>query len=82
METVETRIALRCHLEALIEEQTGGYRRRLELGGSEADALFPDTAIAVIYHHFRGILRLIDTPCENALLNAYGRTYPSDSRLR
>ncbi len=73
---LKQRVALRCHLEPLDRENTGGYiQRRLQLAGAEAQAssLFPDDSIARVYRHSRGIPRLINTICENALIGAYAR---------
>jgi len=78
---LKQRIALRSHLKPLDEQETRGYiRRRLQLAGgnlvhgnSHANTLFPDSTVAVIYRYSRGIPRLINTVCENALIIAYAR---------
>lgn len=73
---LKQRIALRSQLEPLTEEETGGYiQRRLQLAGanSSTGVLFPSDTIAEIFRHSRGIPRLINTVCENALINAYAR---------
>jgi general secretion pathway protein A len=73
---LKQRIALRSRLEPLSEEETGGYiHRRLQLAGANSSAgiLFPSETIAEVYRHSRGIPRLINTVCENALINAYAR---------
>ncbi len=74
------RIALRSHLEPLDLEETGGYiRHRLQLAGAPAEAcdLFAEEAIARIYRHSRGVARLINTVCENALVTAFARQLTS-----
>jgi general secretion pathway protein A len=76
MTQLKQRIATRSHLEPLDSEETKGYiERRLQLVGanSHAETLFPPKAIAAVYRHSRGIPRLINTICENALISAYAK---------
>jgi general secretion pathway protein A len=73
---LKQRIALRSQLQPLDLEETRGYiLRRLQLAGAniEGPALFPSDTIARIHRHSRGIPRLINTVCENALITAYAR---------
>lgn len=73
---LKQRIALRSTLEPLDHEETKGYvHRRLQLAGanSHAGTLFPTETISEIFRHSRGIPRLINTVCENALITAYAR---------
>jgi general secretion pathway protein A len=72
---LKQRIALRSHLEPLDPAETRGYvERRLQLAGSTPGAaLFPVETLASIYQHSRGIPRLINTICENALIAGYAR---------
>jgi general secretion pathway protein A len=72
---LKQRIALRSHLGALDLNEAKGYiERRLELAGSPNPAsLFPRETIATVYRHSRGVPRLINTICENALIAAYAR---------
>lgn len=72
---LKQRIALRARLEALDWEETCGYvQRRLQTAGAMPGSdLFPDETIGEIYRHSRGIPRLINTICENALITAYAR---------
>jgi general secretion pathway protein A len=73
---LKQRIALRARLEPLDREETSGYIvRRLQMAGanSQANTLFPPETIAEIYRQSRGIPRLINTICENALITAYAR---------
>jgi general secretion pathway protein A len=76
---LKQRIALRSHLTPLDLEETKGYiERRLRLAGNpDATDLFPQETIAAVYRHCRGIPRLINTICENALIAAYSRQAPS-----
>jgi general secretion pathway protein A len=78
---LKQRIALRAHLLPLDSEETKGYiLRRLLLAGSPcASALFPPETIAAVYQHSRGLPRLINTICENALIAAYARQMQSVS---
>jgi general secretion pathway protein A len=71
---LKQRIAFRSHLTPLDLEETRGYieRRLLQAGGdSRVCPLFPVSAIGAIHRHSRGIPRLINTICENALIAAY-----------
>lgn len=72
---LKQRIVLRSHLDPLEHEETRGYiYRRLQLSGSpEPEQIFTTDAIARVYRHSRGIPRLVNTICENALINAYAR---------
>src|SRR5208283_5247957 len=73
---LKQRIAHRCQLVPLDLNETRGYiQRRLKVAGSSVDGhlLFPPDAIACVYRHSRGIPRLINTICENALITAYAR---------
>lgn len=72
---LKQRIALRSHLSALDLSETKGYiERRLQLAGSPTpSALFPQETVASIHQYSRGIPRLINTICENALIAAYAR---------
>lgn len=72
---LKQRIALRSHLASLDLSETKAYiERRLYLAGSpDAAKLFPQETVAAIHRHCRGIPRLINTVCENALIAAYSR---------
>ncbi len=76
---LKQRIALRSQLEPLNLAETIGYiRRRLQLAGALGDtaALFPPETVAKVYRHSRGIPRLINTICENALITGFARKSP------
>src|SRR5215510_11909559 len=71
---LKQRIALRCQLEPLDEDETQSYiLRRLERAGADSTvaSIFPDDSIAAVYRYSKGIPRLINTVCENALIAAY-----------
>ena len=74
---LKQRIALRSQLEALDLEETRGYiHRRLNLAGITIEAamqLFPDDTIERVHWHSRGIPRLINTVCENALITSFAK---------
>jgi general secretion pathway protein A len=70
---LKQRIAVRCHLEPLREEQTRHYiERRLNLAGASAEAktIFPPETTKVIYRCSQGIPRLINSVCDRALITA------------
>ena len=71
---LKQRIAMRCHLEPMQEEETKSYiLRRLQRAGanSHATTMFPAETVECIYRYSSGIPRLINTLCENALIAAY-----------
>lgn len=73
---LKQRITFRCHLKALSGQETRAYiSHRLKIAGcnSCAGALFPEPTLAAIVKHSRGIPRLINTICENALIEGYAR---------
>jgi general secretion pathway protein A len=72
---LKQRIALRSHLAPLDINETKGYiHRRLQLAGSANPGIvFPDDTILEIHRYSRGIARLINTLCENALIQGYAR---------
>ena len=73
---LKQRIAFRAHLMPLDLAETQQYiERRLQLAGADSGGclLFPAPASAAVYHHSRGIPRLINTICENALIAAYAK---------
>ena len=73
---LKQRIALRSQLEPLDRQETREYvERRLHLAGANpsATALFPAPTIAAVYRHSRGVPRVINTICENALVTAYAK---------
>jgi len=73
---VKQRIALRYSLEPLADMEVRGYiNRRLEVAGATGRLLqiFPPPTLARILHYAHGIPRLVNTICDSALLNGYGR---------
>ncbi|MGP0096439.1 MAG: ExeA family protein [Terriglobales bacterium] len=76
---LKQRIALRCHLDPLNVNETRDYmRRRLQIAGANgAVQIFSGPAIEAIFSHSRGIPRLVNTICENALLAGYAKHAPT-----
>jgi general secretion pathway protein A len=73
---LKQRIALRSRLEPFNLEETRSYiRHRLRCAGapSEARDLFADETIERVFRHTRGVARLVNTVCENALIAAFAR---------
>jgi type II secretory pathway predicted ATPase ExeA len=73
---IKQRIALRCQLEPLQENETKGYiLRRMQRAGanSHSTTIFPDETISSVHHFSRGIPRLINTICENALIASFAQ---------
>jgi general secretion pathway protein A len=77
---LKQRIALRSHLASLTSDETEKYiSERLRIAGAESRAtqVFSAEAIRRIYQHSKGLPRLINTICENALISGYARQMPS-----
>ncbi len=70
-EALTQRINLRCHLECLGAKETQAYvEHHLRLAGRE-EPLFTAGAQELIFHHSRGVPRLINTLATHALLAAF-----------
>ena len=73
---MKQRIALRAHLDTLAPEETERYiLERLTIAGAESrkSEVFSPEAIKAIHSFSRGTPRLINTICENALINGYAK---------
>jgi general secretion pathway protein A len=70
---LKQRIAMRSNLGGLNLEETRGYIQfRLHVAGYKNPAeLFPPETVVEVHRHSRGIPRLINTICENALILGY-----------
>ncbi|MGP8259005.1 MAG: ExeA family protein [Acidobacteriaceae bacterium] len=65
------RIALWARTHAITAEETSGYiAQRLLIAGS-SDPIFPEDTVAAIFRASRGIPRIINLICEQALILAY-----------
>lgn len=77
---LKQRIAVRTHLGSLDADEAERYiQQRLQIAGGNLsqDPLFSAQTIAAVYRHSRGLPRLINTICDNALVTAYARRLPS-----
>ena len=72
---LKQRIAQRSQLGCLDLAETRGYvHRRLQIAGSTSpDKVFPMDTILELHRQSRGLPRLINTLCENALIHGYAR---------
>lgn len=72
---LKQRVALRSHLIALDLDDACGYvYRRLQVAGAPSpSAIFPMETVAELHRQSRGFPRLINTLCENALIQGYAR---------
>src|SRR5271165_2011284 len=72
---LKQRVSLRCQLLPLDEEQTRGYvLSRLERAGAKPEPLiFEPEALTKVFEYSRGIPRIINNLCENAMVNAFAR---------
>jgi general secretion pathway protein A len=72
---LKQRVALRCRLAPLKDEEVGPYIDfRLRAVGYEDKELFHPEAIQQIAFYSKGIPRLMNIICENALLTTYARS--------
>lgn len=81
---LKQRIALRCQLQPLDEQQTRAYvLSRLERAGAKPDGpVFSEEALSSLHDYSRGIPRIINNLCENALVNAFAREQkPVDANI-
>lgn len=70
-EPLKQRVAVKVFLRPLNEENTIEYiRHRLHIAGGQ-DTIFFDNALKEVYKYSKGIPRLINTICDNALLEGY-----------
>ena len=76
---LKQRIAIRTHLDPLTLDETAHYiQHRLEVAGIDPsrDPIFPAGTVEEIYRWSKGLPRLINSICENALISAYARKEP------
>jgi general secretion pathway protein A len=72
---LKQRVAVQCRLEPLTNKEVGPYIDfRLRVAGYEGKGLFHRDAIQEIACYSKGIPRLINIICDNALLNAYAQS--------
>lgn len=72
---LKQRIALRCQLLPLSEEETRAYvLSRLERAGAKPESpIFTEDALSALHEYSRGIPRIINNLCENTMVSAYAR---------
>src|ERR1700730_4464647 len=73
---LKQRIALRCRLGPLGEQETRDYilQRLRRAGMTEgAESVFPPETVRVVYQYSRGIPRFMNTLFENSLISAFAR---------
>jgi type II secretory pathway predicted ATPase ExeA len=71
MRELQQRITARCKTATLNRDETFDYvRNRLQVGGAKDQPLFQPDAMDAIYFYSRGIPRVINVLCEQALINA------------
>jgi general secretion pathway protein A len=72
---LKQRVALRCQLLPLDEPQTLAYiQSRLERSGAAPEPpIFSAEALLKVHEYSRGIPRIINNLCENAMVNAFAR---------
>ncbi|MBN1673104.1 MAG: AAA family ATPase [Kiritimatiellae bacterium] len=69
---LKQRITVRSRLYPLTEEETAAYiRHRLDVAGSDGHVQFPADSVRRIHKYAKGIPRLINALCDNALLAGY-----------
>lgn len=70
-EPLKQRVAVRYRLKSLQEDTVSDYiRHRLHVAGCES-SIFSDKAIQAVNYYSGGVPRLINTICDNALLEGY-----------
>ncbi len=77
---LKQRIAIRTHLVALTCEETATYiKQRLDAAGvdSSREPIFPQETVEEVYRWSKGLPRLINSICENALISAFAGKQPS-----
>lgn len=73
---LKQRIALRARLAPLDAVDTSDYiEKRLQIAGASlnADPIFPAETVDAVFRYSKGLPRLINTICENALIVAFAR---------
>ena len=72
MRQFKQRIGLRCHLSPLNKSEAAEYiDKRLSVAGHQGEAIFTRRAIGRIHRYAKGIPRVINVVCDNALLTGY-----------
>ena len=71
---LKQRIGINCYLTPLTREEQSKYiAHRLSVAGCKDNHIFSDKALDLICRSARGIPRIINIICDNALLTAFGK---------
>lgn len=71
---LKQRIGINCYLTPLNQEEQMKYiAHRLSIAGRDNNSIFSPGALKLICRHSKGIPRIINIFCDNALLTAFGR---------
>jgi len=72
---LKQRVALRCQLQPLDEAQTRAYvLSRLERAGAKPGVpIFTEESLSTLHEYSRGIPRIVNNLCENAMVSAFAR---------
>jgi type II secretory pathway predicted ATPase ExeA len=66
------RVAVKIKLQAFSEEDTKNYiNHRLSVAGGDNKKIFTEDALKLIFQYSKGVPRLINAVCDNALLEGY-----------
>jgi len=69
---LKQRVSLRYYMQPLNKEETKEYiKKRLRIAGTSDTSIFTSKALHRIYKYSKGIPRLINIVCDNALLTGY-----------
>ncbi len=75
LKTLNQRIGIRHEITTMTAEESRGYiEHRLKLVGSSTSKTFTPKAISIIIEHAKGIPRVINIVCDNALLNGFSES--------
>ncbi|MEN6432626.1 MAG: AAA family ATPase [Smithella sp.] len=75
LKILNQRIRIRREITTMTAEESRGYiEHRLKLVGSSTSDTFTPKAISVIIKHTKGIPRVINIVCDNALLNGFSES--------
>jgi len=78
--SIRQRVALRCRVERFGDQEVAHYiRHRLAIAGCERDDLFAAEAVQHIATFSKGLPRLVNIICDNALFLTYGKLQPTVS---
>lgn len=70
---LKQRVTLRCEISPFTVDETAAYiAARLATAGGDSRRMFSREAIALIHERSRGIPRVINVVCDNALLTGFG----------